>query len=141
MTDFAQVVAVRQKIKARRDKLRMEYEVQDTALEAEQLKLDNFLLAALNTMNTDSMATPHGTFYREQSIKPSCQDWDAFYSWVAANDAFDFLEKRLSRGAIKEYMEKHEGELPPGTACFREYVVRVRKARNSAAATAGDNEE
>lgn len=138
MTDYAKLVAVRQKIKARRDELRHQFEAQDQALEAEQLKIDNFLLASLNAMNTDSMATPHGTFYREESVKPSCQDWDIFYKWVAANDAFDFLEKRLSRSQIKDYMLKHDGGMPPGTQCFREYVVRVRKPRASTSAAAGD---
>jgi hypothetical protein len=51
-----------------------------------------------------------------------------FYGWIKDNDAFDALERRVKKTFVTEFMETHEGGLPPpGITVSREYVVRVRK--------------
>ena len=39
-------------------------------------------------------------------------DWDAYYDYIRKNDAFDLLERRPARAALKERLD--QDDLPPG---------------------------
>ena len=61
-------------------------------------------------------------------IKPSCEDWNGFYTWIAENEAFDALERRVKKSFITTYMEDNKGELPPGINVTQEYTVTIRRS-------------
>jgi adenosine deaminase len=111
-----------------RHKLKREFEEQDQKLKAKMERLEAEMLKFLQENNTDSVKTQSGTFYRQEEVTPTGSDWDAFYQWVAKNDAFDALERRIKKTFIKEYMEMHDGAIPPGVSVYREYVARVRRS-------------
>jgi hypothetical protein len=67
----------------------------DLALETDQIKLKQVMLALLNQNGATSIVTAHGTAYRRKVIKPSAADWGAIWEWMKANDAADLLERRL----------------------------------------------
>lgn len=103
------------------------YEKADAAFKAKLKMIENVLLGYLNDGKMESVKTESGTFYKQEDVLPRGEDWGAFYEWVKENDAFDFLERRIKKTEVKTYMEAHDGELPPGVAVMREYVVRVRR--------------
>lgn len=116
-------------VKLREAKLAIERKAEEEA-DVIKAKMDVIEAAMLNFMNVnkmDSVATTAGTFYKQLDIKPSCADWNVFYAWIAKNDAFEFLERRITRTAIKDYMEANKGKLPPGVNVHKEFVVRVRR--------------
>lgn len=115
------------KLRDARTALKREFDEKDNALKAKQERLEAEMLRFLQENNLDSVRTETGTFYRQEDITPTGSDWQLFYDWVAKNDAFDALERRIKKGFIKEYMETHEGGVPPGVSVYREYVVRVRR--------------
>lgn len=115
-------------IRDARAKLRKDFDEEDGKLSESQRKLETVLLSHLNDSGTESARTATATFYRTQRIKPSGSDWEAFYDWVAQEGAFDALERRIKAAFIKEYMDDHDGELPPGVSVHREYQVNVRRA-------------
>jgi len=108
-------------------KLKSHFEKQDRAIKAKQAVIEAAMLDFLNTHNLDSAPTEAGTFYRQKETTPTGSDWDAFYKWVKEQDAFDFLERRIKKTAINDYMEEHDGAIPPGVSVFTEFVVRVRR--------------
>lgn len=116
------------RIRDERTKLTRAYETRDAELKAMQTRLEAAMLQTLNTSNSESIRTDAGTFYKQEEVIPVGNDWDAFYNWVAQHHAFDALERRIKKGFVKEYMETHEGGLPPGVSVLREYAVRVRRA-------------
>jgi hypothetical protein len=97
------------------------------AIKAQMQTIEGAVALHLQSANANSVATPHGTFYRQEEVKPSGSDWDALYRWIAENNEFEMLERRIKKTAVAEYMERHEGRLPPGVSVHREYVVRVRQ--------------
>lgn len=126
--DLSQVAATYVKIRDAKAEKKRAFEAEVAELDAKLEKLEGFMLQHLNTHNMDSVRTDGGTFYRQEDIKPNIVDDVAFYGWIKANDAFDALERRVKKTFISEFMETHEGGLPPpGIAVAREYVVRVRK--------------
>lgn len=125
--DHNKLVTVYTKIRAKRAEIKKAYEAEDDKLKADLAKIEAVLLNHLNTTNTDAVRTEAGTFYRQQEIIPSASDWQAFYDWIKENDAFDALERRVKKTFVSEYMEAHEGAIPPGVSVYRTFVVRVRK--------------
>lgn len=115
-------------IREARAALRQQYDKSDEDMKAAQERIEAAMLDHLNTSGAESVRTEAGTFYRQIDIKPSGADWQAFYDWIKEHDAWDALERRIKKTFISEYMEAHQGCLPPGVNVHREYVVRVRKA-------------
>lgn len=126
--DMTQVTKAHINIRDARHKMRHEFEAKDAELKASQEKLEAVMLQHLQTSQSESVRTEAGTFYRQEEITPSASDWVALYDWIKSEDAFDALERRVKKTFIKEYMEMHDGGLPPGISVYREYVVRVRRA-------------
>lgn len=130
---LSQVVQVYSAIRDARAAKRHAYEAEDNALDEDQRKLKVLMLALLNETGAKSIATDHGTVYRTEKLKPSGADWGAIWDWMKANDAPELLERRIKATFIKEYMDEHEGAIPPGINVHREYEVSVRRPNASAA--------
>lgn len=126
--DINKLTSVHLKIRDARSDLKRKFEEEDRKLKIKQERIENEMLRFLQDSNTGSVRTESGTFYRQEEITPTGSDWDAFYRWVRENDAFDALERRIKKTFVKEYMETHEGGIPPGVSVYREYVVRVRRS-------------
>ena len=127
--DLNQVTKAYLNIRDARSKAKAEWEAGDDALKASQEKLEGVMLSYLEKHNVDRMGTDLGTFYRQADIKPSAGDWNAVYAWIKEHDAWELLERRLKKTFVSDFMETHDGMLPPGVNVHREYVVRVRRAQ------------
>ena len=115
------------KLRDAKQKIMQEAEAEAAKLEAKMELIEGEMLRFMNKNKMDSIATTAGTFYKELDIKPSCSDWEAFYEWIGENNTYEFLEKRVTRTQIKQYMEMNDGKLPPGISVHKEYKVRVRR--------------
>lgn len=101
---------------------------EDTKFAQKMERLEAEMLRFLNDSKTDSFKTQNGTVYKQLDIIPTGSDWDILYHWIAKNDAFDALERRIKKTFVKDYMDSHEGTPPPGVSVLREYKVRVRRS-------------
>jgi len=126
--DLNRVTKAYLRLRDKRDELRRNYTEEDNALKAKQERLEIEMLSFLNDTHQESSRTVSGTVYKQEDIIPTGSDWDRFYQFVAENDAFDALERRIKKGFVAEYMREHEGAPPPGVSVLRKYVVRVRRS-------------
>lgn len=126
--DNNKLVAAYRKIRDARSAATKAYEAKDAEYKEKLETLETAMLKILLDANTNSMATDAGTFYKTEVIKPAAADWDTFYNWIIENNALDALERRIKVAFVKDYMEQHEGEIPPGLNVYRENKVTVRKA-------------
>jgi hypothetical protein len=124
-----ELVAAYLAIRTQREMILREYEEKDKALLADMAKLEAALLDICNTVNADSIRTAHGTVMRKLNERFFCQDWENFYKFILDNEAPHLLERRISQGNFRQFLEEtqHDG-LPPGVNVTREYGVSVRKA-------------
>ncbi len=86
------------------------------------------LKARAQAEGVDGFKTEFGTVYLSETMKTSCADWGVFGEFLKTHDPLEFMEKRISSTAVKEYMKQNEGQLPPGVSVFREIEARVRRA-------------
>ena len=101
-----------------RSALKAEFEKKDRELKDQQETLESFLLGSMNTGGVTSLRTSAGTAYRTETMVPTGSDWSAFYAWVKETNGFDFLFKSIKADAIKDFMDQHDGEVPPRRCCL-----------------------
>jgi hypothetical protein len=56
-------------------------------------------------------------------------DWDAVLTFVRENDAYDMFEKRISKTAVRGYIDQTKA-VPPGVNYGTRIEVNVRKPTN-----------
>ena len=126
--DTDKLTRVYEKIRKARSENTKEYEARDKELKAQLETVGAALLSWLIDNNMQSSHTANGlTFYKEEIVTPTAADWNIIYEWIAENDAWEALEKRLTKTFFKNYMKDHDGAIPPGVNIYREYVARVRR--------------
>lgn len=127
--DVEQLVTAYLTIRAEREKLLREYELQDSALKNELSQLEAAMLQVCNDVNANSIKTQHGTVMRKLNERFYCTDWDNFSKFVLEQEAVGLLEKRIHQGNFRQFMEEHESDgLPPGVNVMREFGITVRKS-------------
>jgi hypothetical protein len=129
MLNTEDLVSAYLNIRRERESILRQYETADKILLDEAKKIESVLLDICNSVSADSIKTSHGTVMRKLNEKYYCTDWDNFYKFVLDNEAPHLLERRISQGNFKQFLNDNEGDgLPPGVNVMREYGVSVRKA-------------
>jgi hypothetical protein len=125
--DFERMTKVFIKIRDARAKAKKDFELADAALSEQQKTIRVAMLEKMQANGAKSIGTTHGTVYLDEQLKASAEDWMIVHDFIRENNAFDLLEKRISRNAVKQYMEENEGRLPPGISIFKEVDVKIRR--------------
>lgn len=90
-------------------------------------RLSGYLLEFLEKSGGESIRTVHGTCYATIRSTASLADPDAFMKFVVENEKFELLDRRANATAVKDYVEEHEGHLPPGVNLNQMKTVGVRR--------------
>lgn len=117
------VVTVRDQI----EKLKSEHKEQLAPLNQRMDKLEAFLQLQLTNLGITSFtAKGIGTAYLQAVVGVTVEDWDATLGWIKDNNLWEFLERRVSKSVVQDYMESTK-EVPPGVNVRQETEVRVRR--------------
>ncbi len=136
MADANALVETYLTIRKEREKLKAEYESQDSEMKQDMEKIEAMLLSVCNEQNVSGLKTPHGTVTRSVKERFFCTDWDHFKKFVESEGSIDLLERRIHQKNFKEFMAERQGEgLPPGVNALREYAITVRKATSTSEIT------
>jgi len=119
------------KIRDSRNESKREYEARDEEY-VEQLRLiEASLLETCKTLGADSIKTKEGTAIRSIKSRYWTGDWESMYSFIAENDAFGLLEKRLHQTNMKQFLEENPDLKPAGLNIDSEYTIVVRRGKNN----------
>lgn len=80
----------------------------------------------LQAENLQNTSNGHVTAFRKLQETIGVEDWDATLTFIVNEDRYDFLERRVSAAAVKNYMEEHDGQLPPGVKYRAEETCIIR---------------
>lgn len=128
-TMFESVVERMIAIRDKRGELKAEFTKRDEDMKDLYAKGEAWLLNHLTVAGVDSMkAKNYGTVFTKVELQTSLADRDAFGQFVVATGRVDMYEARVSKTAVKEYMDSNNGELPPGVQARTERVVQIRRA-------------
>ena len=89
-------------------------------------EIENRLQQHLLDEGVDSMKTANGTAFLQNSNSATVKDWDATLAYIKENDEWSFLEARVNKTAVKDFIAS-TGEVPPGVEFTTTRVTRVRR--------------
>jgi len=114
-------------------KLRIQKEVVEAEIKervdnikADMVKLEAWLKAKLDADGLTSFKTDHGTAFLTTTDFANVEDWDAVLRFIREEEAFDMLEKRISKTAVRGYIETNK-EVPPGVKYGTKLDINIRK--------------
>lgn len=89
-------------------------------------KLESFMLQQAIAQNVSSFKTEHGTAYLKKNDSATVADWDALFGFILEHEAYDFLERRVSKLAVRSHLEAHK-DLPPGVNFSTSVSINVNR--------------
>ena len=125
---------------ARRD-LKAKFEESDDALKNQIDIISSEIKSRCVASGITGFKTDFGTVSIVETTKVSCADWSAFGDFLKDKDPLVYLENRVKTTAVKEFIETHGGELPPGISIFRESEARVTAPRKAKASLDFDDQK
>jgi hypothetical protein len=119
---------IRTYMKLREQKTSIEAEVKErvSEIKAKLEKLEAYLKTQMDAQGLTSFKSEHGTAFLTTTDYANVADWDAVIGFIRDNDAFDMLEKRVSKIAVRGYIESAKA-VPPGINYGTKLEVNIRK--------------
>jgi hypothetical protein len=117
------------KIRDKRAELKREFEEKDSELADKLNIVAGELLSICNAQGADSIKTKAGTAMRSIKSRFWTNDWPSMYEFIASNEAFSLLEKRLHQTNMKQFLEENPEVKPMGLNVDNEYVITVRRGK------------
>jgi hypothetical protein len=115
-------------MKLRKQKESIEAETKDRVKEvkAKMEKLEAWIKQKADADGVTQFKTLHGTAYLTTTDYANVADWDAVLGFIRENDAYDMLERRVSKVAVRGYIEANKA-VPSGITYGTRIDVNVRK--------------
>jgi len=114
-------------LREKKEQVDAEYKAKLEEIRRRQEIIENKILDFFNQTGVESARTPHGTAYISEVFNAKVVNRDDFYRFVRDNDAWDFVEARANKTAVRQYLEEHNGSLPPGVDVVVVRKINIRK--------------
>ena len=115
-------------LKYRNKKEAIEAEVKDQVkdLKDKMAKLEAWIKEKADADGVTSFKTARGTAFLTTTDYANVANWDEVLQFIKDNEAFDMLEKRVSKNAVRGYIEATKS-VPSGVNYGTRIDVNVRK--------------
>ena len=120
------VVATYMKLRSQKESIEAEVKDRVSTIKAKMEKLEAWIKEQADAQGVTSFKTKHGTAFLTTTDYANVGDWDAVLGFIRENEAFDMLEKRISKIAVRGYIEANKA-VPPGVNYGTRLEVNVRK--------------
>jgi len=114
------------KLRNKKDSIESETKEKVKGIKENMAKLEGWIKEQADKQGVKSFKTDHGTAFLTTTDFAQVADWDAVLSFIKDNDAFDMLEKRVSKTAVRGYIDKNK-TVPSGVNYGTRIDVNVRK--------------
>lgn len=121
-----QVVGTYMKLRRKKEALENQVKEDLADIKAKMTKLESWLMQKADEDGVTSFKTAAGTAFISTTDFANVADWDAVLTFIKNHEAFDMLEKRVSKTAVRAYMDE-TGEVPPGITYGSKVGINVRK--------------
>jgi hypothetical protein len=120
-------------LRDRRAKIKKEAEDADSELTKIQDAIADKIKEIMHGLGVKSVKTAHGTAYIAYRESATVADWDVLLDYIQTHEAWDLLERRVSKTGVRERMEEdrngnYTNPPPPGVNFVRLEGVNVRRS-------------
>jgi hypothetical protein len=127
MTKISEAVAKYMELRQIKDSIDEEYKEKLGKVRKAMDMLESHFLKYFDSTGQTQIKTSDATVFVKTNDYAQVADWDAVLEFVRENDAYEFLEKRVSKTAVRDYIDDKK-EVPPGINYGSKLSVNVRKA-------------
>lgn len=120
------VVATYMKLRRVKEQIEAESKTKVDELKVKMMKLEAWIKEQADLQGVTSFKTKHGTAFLTTVDYANVADWDAIKKFIIENEAYDMLEKRVAKLAVRGYIEQHKA-VPPGVNYGTRLEVNIRK--------------
>jgi len=120
------VIATYMKLRSQKEAIEAQMKEQTAAIKAKMEKLESWIKEQADVQGVTSFKTKHGTAFLTTTDYANVADWDAMLAFVRENEAYDLFEKRVSKVAVRGYIEQTKA-VPPGVNYGTRLDVNIRK--------------
>lgn len=102
------------------------------ALKADETLLQNHIIDNLAKGDAGAVGKHHKVVVKTEDV-PQVKDWESFYAYVKANNAFDLLQRRINPAAVKDREEallenkRAKNKTIPGIEKFKAVKLSLTK--------------
>lgn len=121
-----QVIAAYMTLRAKKDAIEGETKQKVSEIKAKMEKLEAWIKTQADAQGVTSFKTKHGTAFLTTTDYANVADWDAVLEFIQTKGAFEMLEKRVSKTAVRNYVE-NDKFVPPGVNYGTKLEVNIRK--------------
>jgi len=113
-------------LRAKKEAIEAETKEQVKGIKESMAKIEAWLKVKADADGVTSFKTEHGTAFLTTVDYANVADWDAVLEFIRNEEAYDMLEKRVSKAAVRGYLES-TNEVPPGVNYGTKLDVNIRK--------------
>lgn len=125
------VISTYMKLRGQKDSIEKETKERVAAIKEKMEKLEAWIKEQADAQGVTSFKTRSGTAFLTTTDFATVADWDAMIDFVKENEAYDLLEKRVSKVAVRGYIDQTKA-VPPGVNYGTRLDVNIRKPAASA---------
>lgn len=120
------VVAAYLKLRNKKESIEAETKEQVKVLKEKMEQFEAWIKEQADAQGVTSFKTKHGTAFLTTTDYANVADWDAVLGFIRENEAYDMLEKRISKVAVRGYIDATKA-VPPGVNYGTKLEVNIRK--------------
>jgi hypothetical protein len=124
-----QVIEAYLKYRNKKEALEADIKDQVKELKEKMAKLEAWIKEKADTDGVTSFKTTNGTAFLTTTDYANVADWDSVLNFIKENEAYDMLEKRVSKTAVRGYIDQNKA-VPSGVNYGTRIDVNVRKPAN-----------
>lgn len=125
------VIATYMKLRSQKESIEAETKDRVSGIKAKMEKLEAWIKEQADAQGVTSFKTRHGTAFLTTSDYANVADWDCVLDFIREHEAYDMLEKRISKVAVRGYIDQNK-TVPPGVNYGTRLDVNIRKPAVSA---------
>ena len=127
MATVDQVLAAYLELRNQRDDLK-KVQAEDMAPINEKMRACQvWVQKQLQSQGLTNFKGSSGIAFLQTDTTVSVKDWDAMFAWIQAQNLWQFLEHRVSKSVVTDYIEATK-EVPPGLGISSEVTAHIRKS-------------
>jgi hypothetical protein len=123
------VVATYMKLRLQKESMEAEVKDRVSVIKAKMEKIEAWIKEQADLQGVTSFKTKHGTAFLTTTDYANVGDWDAVLDFIRTQEAYDMLEKRVSKIAVRGYIDANK-VVPPGVNYGTKLEVNIRKPAN-----------
>ncbi len=113
-------------LRDKKSTIKAAFEAEEKLLNEKLDKIGAWIKEQADAQGVTSFKTKHGTAFLSTTDFANVADWDAVLNFIQANGAYDMLEKRVSKKAVRAWIDNTKA-VPPGINFGTRVDVGVRR--------------